>query len=61
MVAPMPNSRAAEKTETIVIHCDEDTKADWEYHAAYHDDNADALQALLKMRDEHPDLIEVYQ
>jgi hypothetical protein len=57
----MPNSRDSEKTETIVVHCDEDTKADWEYHASYHEDNADALSALLQMRKEHPDLIETYR
>jgi len=57
----MPNSRDPEKTETIVIHCTEDTKADWEYHSSYFSDNAEAVEALLRMRDENPELIESYR
>lgn len=57
----MPNSRASEKTETVVVHCDEDTKAKWEYHSSYFEDNAEALSVLLEMREENPDLIESYR
>lgn len=37
-----------DKTERIVINCDEETKAAWEAHGAGFDNQADQLQALLE-------------
>lgn len=53
--------RNPDKTEQLVVWCDDRTKRRWAAWAATFDDAQEALNALLDLKDDNPRIVKNYE